>query len=212
MVLGPKTFSRRRRSSKLRHVPEFVFINCCHLGAMKEEVEPRWGELAANLATQFIQMGCKAVIAAGWAVDDRAATTFAQTFYAAMFAGQALWSGGAAGACRHLGAVIPSPTPGVRSRPTVTSATVSPTRRRKRTASGESGHPSHLIADLDMLSARLEGATDTEKRDFYRAQIEAIERSARGPISATPASAKGSRAPGRNSARWNAPSAITAPR
>ena len=55
---------------------------------MKEDAEPRWGELAANLATQFIQMGCKAVIAAGWAVDDRAANTFAQTFYAAMFAGR----------------------------------------------------------------------------------------------------------------------------
>mgnify|MGYP000585510121 CR=1 FL=1 len=37
--------------------------------------------LAANLATEFIEMGCRAVIAAGWAVDDAAAEVFSATFY-----------------------------------------------------------------------------------------------------------------------------------
>jgi len=37
--------------------------------------------LAANLATQFIEQGVQAIIAAGWAVDDEAALTFAQRFY-----------------------------------------------------------------------------------------------------------------------------------
>ncbi len=87
MVLGPDTYLTTAQINKLRHVPELVFINCCHLGSMKAEERPRWGELAANLATQFIEMGCKAVVAAGWAVDDAAADTFATAFYRGMLDG-----------------------------------------------------------------------------------------------------------------------------
>jgi len=87
MVLGPKTTLTTAQVSKLRRVPELVFINCCHLGNMDPDARPRWGELAANLATEFIEMGCKAVIAAGWAVDDGAADTFAGAFYRAMLNG-----------------------------------------------------------------------------------------------------------------------------
>jgi hypothetical protein len=74
----------------MRHVPELVFVNCCHLGQAAGEAPlfTRYHELAANLAIQFITMGVRAVVAAGWAVDDAAAKTFAQTFYEAMFAGQ----------------------------------------------------------------------------------------------------------------------------
>lgn len=87
MVLGPNTYLTTAQVNKLRHVPELVFINCCHLGSMKAEDRPRWGELAANLATQFIEMGSKAVVAAGWAVDDAAADAFAGAFYRAMLRG-----------------------------------------------------------------------------------------------------------------------------
>ena len=37
--------------------------------------------IAANVATEFIRMGVQAVVAAGWAVDDAAALTFATAFY-----------------------------------------------------------------------------------------------------------------------------------
>lgn len=87
LVLGPDTYLTTAQISQLRHVPELVFINCCHLGSMAADAQPRWGELAANLATQFIEMGCKAVLAAGWAVDDGAAEIFAATFYRAMLGG-----------------------------------------------------------------------------------------------------------------------------
>lgn len=64
-------------------VPELVFINCCHLG---REVgialdAPR---LASNLANVFMDIGCRAVVAAGWAVDDEAAQCFSREFYAAL--------------------------------------------------------------------------------------------------------------------------------
>jgi len=67
-----------------------VFINCCHLGQMRGDASPRvaFHRLAANLATQFIKIGARAVVAAGWAVDDAAAKTFATSFYTLMLDGQ----------------------------------------------------------------------------------------------------------------------------
>jgi hypothetical protein len=74
---------------QLRTVPDFVFINCCFLGKIDETSRPQLQELrphlmAASIAEELIRMGVKAVIAAGWAVDDAAAVTFASTFYDAM--------------------------------------------------------------------------------------------------------------------------------
>ena len=182
MVLGPETYLTSAQVEKLRRVPEFVFINCCHLGNMQADGEQRWGELAANLATAFIQMGCKAVIAAGWAVDDQAASTFARTFYEAMFKGKLFgkalclaremtfrnhpqsntWGAFQAYGDEQYHFPVPDST------------------SEKEQQLLEYVHPSHLIADLDMLSARLKDATPAERRDFYGKQLKAIEKAARG--------------------------------
>jgi len=72
---------------QMTRVPELVFINCCHLGAIEARGSQdlsRHNALAANLATEFIRMGVRAVVAAGWAVDDAAASVFADAFYRAM--------------------------------------------------------------------------------------------------------------------------------
>ena len=73
-------------------MPELVFVNCCHLGAVNTSAESaatsRYHELAANLATQFIKLGCRAVVAAGWAVDDAAASLFAETLYGQLLDGR----------------------------------------------------------------------------------------------------------------------------
>ena len=180
MVLGPETYLTSAQVSKLRRVPEFVFINCCHLGSMKEEAEPPWGELAANLATEFIQMGCKAVIAAGWAVDDQAASTFARIFYEAMFKGM-----------RFGQALLQARTETHRDHPQTNTwgafQAYGDEQYRfpdvddaKETQTPEYVHPSHLIADLEMLGARLKDATRAERQDFYRKQLKAIEKAARG--------------------------------
>lgn len=180
MVLGPKTFLTPAQLDKLRHVPEFVFINCCHLGAIKDDAQPRWGELAANLATQFIEMGCKAVIAAGWAVDDGAAHAFAQTFYTAMLGGEpfgrAVLQARAATYTQHRhsntwGAYQAYGDELYRF----------PEPRAGQMATDTYIHASDLIADLDILCARLQGASDADKKTYYRKQIEAIENAARGP-------------------------------
>jgi CHAT domain-containing protein len=69
-------------------VPELVFLNCCYLGKMGEArsagPDPR---LAASLAEGFIRAGVRALIAAGWAVDDQAGPTFARIFYERFLSG-----------------------------------------------------------------------------------------------------------------------------
>jgi len=93
MVIGDGMFLTPREVAQMRSVPELVFINCCHLGRIAGEMPERanrrrdYNHLAANVAQEFIRMGVRAVIAAGWAVDDEAATAFAQSIYGDMIAG-----------------------------------------------------------------------------------------------------------------------------
>ena len=89
VVIGDRLFITPAEVARLSLVPELVFLNCCYLGAMGEPrlagPDPR---LAASLAEGFIQAGVRAVIAAGWAVDDAAGRTFARTFYESFLNGE----------------------------------------------------------------------------------------------------------------------------
>lgn len=90
MVLGKTARLTPSLVDKMRLVPDLVFLNCCHLGRVEElpdECTYGRNEIAANLATQFIQMGAKAVVAAGWAVNDQCALRFADRFYQEMLKG-----------------------------------------------------------------------------------------------------------------------------
>ncbi len=88
MVIGNNMFLTPANVEQMRNVPELVFVNCCHLGSTEDAGhKPVYPSLAANLAVQFIRMGVRAVVAAGWEVDDGGAKTFASTFYAAMLQG-----------------------------------------------------------------------------------------------------------------------------
>jgi tetratricopeptide (TPR) repeat protein len=89
MVIGKDTILTPGDVEQLRWVPELVFVNCCHLGKTGPSSQVAYGMLAANLAMQFIEMGVKAVVAAGWAVDDGAAEAFAETFYHHLLSGDA---------------------------------------------------------------------------------------------------------------------------
>jgi hypothetical protein len=98
MVIGDRLYLTPTEIRQMRSVPELVFINCCHLGqtgrpglaaADEPAATPAFNRIAANVGTQFIEMGVRAVVAAGWAIDDRAAKTFADTFYESMLAGAA---------------------------------------------------------------------------------------------------------------------------
>ena len=84
MVLGNGVFLTASEIRKKMEIPELVFINCCHLGTIDSpagSAGDAFNEFAASLSEELINMGVKAVIAAGWAVDDAAAITFADVFY-----------------------------------------------------------------------------------------------------------------------------------
>lgn len=66
--------------SQMEVVPEVVFLSCCHLGSISNPYsEPN--RLAYSLSRELIEMGVRCVVAAGWAVNDDAACTFASAFF-----------------------------------------------------------------------------------------------------------------------------------
>ena len=93
MVIGDGVYLTANEIGSKLDIPELVFINCCHLGNLDREEdesdppEEEFHKLAASLSQKLIEMGVKAVIAAGWAVDDSAALTFAEVFYEQMLTG-----------------------------------------------------------------------------------------------------------------------------
>jgi len=98
MVIGGGDLLMPAHISQMRAVPDFVFINCCNLGRIEDRrrtddgdsAAPRPGNpaLAANLATELIEIGVRCVIAAGWEVLDDAAQLFAETFYGRFLSGE----------------------------------------------------------------------------------------------------------------------------
>lgn len=90
MLIGKNAFLTPADICQMSAVPELVFANCCYLGKMDgtaEALAQSKFQLAANIGTGLIDNGVKAVIVAGWAVDDAAGLAFAKKFYELMFGG-----------------------------------------------------------------------------------------------------------------------------
>lgn len=90
MVIGNNVFLSSREITQMSSVPELVVINCCFLGKTDGVAEAYYRDryrIAANLGVQLIENGVKAVIAAGWEVNDEAALKFTEAFYKSMFSG-----------------------------------------------------------------------------------------------------------------------------
>lgn len=90
IVIGKEAFLTVQEIAQMSTVPELVFVNCCYLGKVEKVTassREQRNKLAANIGTQLIRNGVKAVVVAGWAVDDQAALEFAETFYDQMFEG-----------------------------------------------------------------------------------------------------------------------------
>lgn len=88
MVLGNGSYLTSIELGQLRAVPPFVFVNCCHLGRVGEQMQTRFHRLAASLALQLIRIGVRALVVAGWAVHDHVAPVFARTLYQELLAGE----------------------------------------------------------------------------------------------------------------------------
>jgi pimeloyl-ACP methyl ester carboxylesterase len=77
-LIGPDLFMSSAIVGSLPVIPDFVFFNCCHLGRIDTVPTAR---IAASVAKTLMEHGVRAVVAAGWAVDDADAMTFATTLY-----------------------------------------------------------------------------------------------------------------------------------
>lgn len=94
LVMSDGSFLGAREIAQMRTVPELVFVNCCHLAARDAPLPPVGRQpldmpaFAASVADALIEAGVRCVIAAGWAVDDADAETFAATLYDALLAGR----------------------------------------------------------------------------------------------------------------------------
>jgi hypothetical protein len=91
VVLSNGTFLGPDEIRTMRTVPELVFVNCCHLGGADaaQLLNTRFdrAEFASGVAGALIAIGVRCVVAAGWAVDDDAATVFAEEFYRSLLRG-----------------------------------------------------------------------------------------------------------------------------
>ena len=102
VVIGPDQYLTAVEIGQMRRPPDLVFLNCCHLasvdGRLDGAVRPTRADmafqvlhrpqLAASLSRTLMAMGVRAVVAAGWAVDDRAAAEFAKVFYDRLLDGE----------------------------------------------------------------------------------------------------------------------------
>lgn len=95
VVLSDGVFLTAMEIAQLRVVPDVVFLNCCHLAEITSTDEEKQNRstllrnsnlLAASIAEQLISIGVHVVVAAGWAVNDAAAASFATQFYTGLLA------------------------------------------------------------------------------------------------------------------------------
>jgi tetratricopeptide (TPR) repeat protein len=80
--------------------PDLVFLNCCHLGRLgwlfdqgdgpDTRALERPHRVAGTVAQQLLRNGVRAVVVAGWPVDDFAAAAFATDLYQSMLDGHPL--------------------------------------------------------------------------------------------------------------------------
>ncbi|MDC8756196.1 CHAT domain-containing protein [Janthinobacterium fluminis] len=177
LVLGPKTRLTAAQISKLKRVPQFVFINCCHLGDMRPDAAAPWSKLAANLATAFIEMGSKAVIAAGWRIDDQAASVFARSFYQGMMSGE--YFGDAVRLAREATFLrYPASNTWGAYQAYGDDHYRFPNTETKQWRAPDYRYHGQLLADLETLHARIAGG-DAARRQSIQDRLQSIEEAAR---------------------------------
>jgi hypothetical protein len=69
--------------SKMSIVPDLVVVNACHLGRVLTGAN----RVAASVGRALLQLGVRAVVVAGWAVNDVAAEAFAAALYTSLLQG-----------------------------------------------------------------------------------------------------------------------------
>jgi hypothetical protein len=86
VCIGPDLYLTSYELEQMQTTPDLVFLNCCHSGSGVDRPD----RLAASVSQKLIDNGVRVVVAAGWAVDDEAASAFAGAFYDALLNGDYL--------------------------------------------------------------------------------------------------------------------------
>lgn len=90
VLSGEGAFLGACEINAMRNIPDLVFLNCCHTAGRDAStvlVPYDRAQFAANIAEALIRIGVRCVVAAGWAVNDKAAEHFASEFYVALLNG-----------------------------------------------------------------------------------------------------------------------------
>jgi len=100
VALGPRPQHRLTALdfAAMSSTPDLVFLNCCHLGRLGSLLDEGSADVralerphlvAGTVAEQLLRNGVRAVVVAGWAVDDFAAAEFATKLYESLLDGYA---------------------------------------------------------------------------------------------------------------------------
>ncbi len=81
--------------SKMSVIPDLVVLNACHLGRILTGAN----RVAASVGRELLKAGVRAVVVAGWAVDDTAARSFSEHLYTELLTGSDF--GSAVSGARH---------------------------------------------------------------------------------------------------------------
>jgi CHAT domain-containing protein len=197
VVIGPDTFLTAAEIGQLRVVPELVFLNCCHLAQIDQpggvpgtaaearlEVAPppaqqAWSRLAASVAQELIRIGVRAIVAAGWAVNDAAAEQFATRLYGEMLAEDRQFGDAVHHARQHIFERFDQTnTWGAYQCYGMPAFVLGGGARRQETETKEPVAKHEVLEDLDRLRMSAEGV-DAARRKALLAEVRAWERTVR---------------------------------
>lgn len=91
MLIGEGRYLSSNYITNLSYVPDLVFINCCHIGHVSPDIQVQTynqHKLASNISLELMRKGVKCVVAAAWAIDDKAARRFTEVFYQSLLDGR----------------------------------------------------------------------------------------------------------------------------
>ncbi len=84
IVIGKDLYLTALEIASMPVPPELVFVNCCHPESSMSEMEKpehNYTKFAAFFGTELIEAGVKAVVVAGWAIDNGASQVFIKELY-----------------------------------------------------------------------------------------------------------------------------------
>lgn len=96
VIIGSDHVLRGEHVASMSTTPRLVVLNCCHLGRFdtadgqaqeRAAVNGSLPGFAAGISRSLMRHGVPAVVAAGWAVDDKPAAVFATTLHDALLRG-----------------------------------------------------------------------------------------------------------------------------